>query len=257
VLWLRLRDGGGTWPEYADFLARNGNWPGLALVRTRAEQAMPAGLPAEAVIAFFATEAPRTGAGALRHADALMTSGRNDDAEAEIVRAWRELSMTGSEQNAILARYEAALAPHHVARLDNMLWRGLTAEAENMLPLVEADWQALGRARIGLRRDVDGTTALINAVPRRCNPTRAWPTSVTSGGCARAAGTMPRPSCCSTRPRPRRWAGRNCGWSAARISPARRCAAATSTPPTGSPRRTSAAPARPMRIPNGWPATSR
>jgi soluble lytic murein transglycosylase len=166
VLWLRLRDGGGTWPEYADFLARNGNWPGLALVRTRAEQAMPAGLPAEAVIAFFATEAPRTGAGALRHADALMTSGRNDDAEAEILRAWRELSMTGSEQNAILARYEAALAPHHVARLDNMLWRGLTAEAQNMLPLVGADWQALGRARIGLRRDVDGTTALINAVPQ-------------------------------------------------------------------------------------------
>jgi soluble lytic murein transglycosylase len=74
--------------------------------------------------------------------------------------------MTGSEQAAILSRYEAALAPHHVARLDNMLWRGLTAEAENMLPLVDADWQALGRARIGLRRDVDGTTALINAVPR-------------------------------------------------------------------------------------------
>ncbi len=166
VRWLRLRDGGGTWTDYAEFLARNANWPGLALVRTRAEQAMPAGLPAETVIAFFATEPPRTGAGALRHADALMTLDRNDAAEAEIVRAWHELSMTGSEQAAILARYEAALTPHHVTRLDNMLWRGLTAEATNMLPLVDAGWQALGAARIGLRRDVDGTTALINAVPR-------------------------------------------------------------------------------------------
>lgn len=34
-----------------------------------------------------------------------------------------------------------------------------------MLPLVPSDWQALAKARTAVRRDADGSTALINAVP--------------------------------------------------------------------------------------------
>ena len=30
ILWQRLRAGQGTWPEYRDFAARHGDWPGLA-----------------------------------------------------------------------------------------------------------------------------------------------------------------------------------------------------------------------------------
>ena len=37
-----------------------------------------------------------------------------------------------------------------------LLWRGLTSEAEAMLPLVDADWQTLARARIASRRDAAG-----------------------------------------------------------------------------------------------------
>jgi soluble lytic murein transglycosylase len=59
------------------------------------------------------------------------------------------------------------VAPHHVARLDNLLWGERLTEAEAMLGLVDAGWQALARARIGLRRDVGNTTQLINAVPAR------------------------------------------------------------------------------------------
>ena len=53
--------------------------------------------------------------------------------------------MTGPERQAVMARWKAVLGPHHAARLDMLLWRGLTGEAQAMLPLVDADWQALGR----------------------------------------------------------------------------------------------------------------
>lgn len=35
VAWQRLRAGQGTWPEYRDFAARHGDWPGMALLQAR------------------------------------------------------------------------------------------------------------------------------------------------------------------------------------------------------------------------------
>ena len=48
-----------------------------------------------------------------------------------------------------------------------LLWRGLTSEAEAMLPLVGEDWQKLAQARIATRRDAEGMQYLINTVPAR------------------------------------------------------------------------------------------
>jgi soluble lytic murein transglycosylase len=165
VLWLRLREGNGDWAEYADFLARNRDWPAIATLRARAETLMPADLAPLAVVRFFNGEAPRTGTGALRLADALTALGRDEAAATVAIEAWRTLSLNRAEEEALLAAHGALLEAEHVERLDMLLWRGLTAEAERMLPLVDADWQALARARIGVRLDVDGTTALIRAVP--------------------------------------------------------------------------------------------
>lgn len=166
VLWARLRGGVGGWREYESFLTRNGDWPGLDALRRHAERRMPADLAPARVIGFFEGNPAQSGIGALRHADALAAAGRNGAAEIEILRGWRELSMTGADQAAMIARWGRMVDPHTLARLDMLLWRGLTSEAETMLPLVDPGWQALARARIGVRRDVDGSTALINAVPK-------------------------------------------------------------------------------------------
>jgi soluble lytic murein transglycosylase len=165
VTWVRLRDGAGDWDEYQRFLELHADWPGRAAMRRSAERRMPSGQAPEAVFAFFAGEAPQTGTGSLRLAEALATAGRAPEAEAEIVRAWREYSMTGPERRAVMARWKATLAPHHAARLDMLLWRGLTGEAQAMLPLVDADQEALARARIAVRRDEEGLQYLINQVP--------------------------------------------------------------------------------------------
>lgn len=165
VLWTRLRDGAGEWHEYRDFLARNPDWPSREIMRRAAERRMPMALPAREVFAFFGAERPQTGVGSLRLAAALVASGRRSAAEAEVVRSWREHSLSVAEQRAFRERWGAAIAPHHVARLDNLLWQGWTNEAEAMLPLVDEGWQKLARARIMTRRDADGLTAAINAVP--------------------------------------------------------------------------------------------
>lgn len=166
LLWARLRDGAGTWEEYGAFLAEHPDWPGLATLRRAGERQMPQGLPAAEVVAFFG-EKPETGTGSLRLAEALRAEGRVEEAEAEIVRAWTGFSLTGAERRAMLDGWGEVVKPQHEARLDMLLWRGLTNEAEAMLRLVGEDWQKLAQARIATRRDAEGMQYLINNVPAR------------------------------------------------------------------------------------------
>ncbi|MFT3974284.1 MAG: lytic transglycosylase domain-containing protein [Amaricoccus sp.] len=165
VLWMRLASGAGEFDEYRRFLSRNADWPAMDALRRGAERAMPEGLPPATVTDFFADRAPLTGTGSLRLADALAATGREADAEAEITRAWTSFSLTPGERSAALDRWKAVLAPAHVARLDMLLWRGLTAEAQAMLPLVPEDWQKLAQARIATRKDTEGLQYAINTVP--------------------------------------------------------------------------------------------
>lgn len=165
VLWLRLRDGLGGWGEYQAFLARDPGWPNRDTIRRHAERAMPQALPATVKLAFFREQPPLTGSGAQRLAEALETTGQQAAADKEIVHAWRTMSLTEAERQAILADHEALVAPEDAARLDMLLWRGLTGEATAMLPRISPDQQALARARIAVRQDADGSTALIAAVP--------------------------------------------------------------------------------------------
>ncbi len=165
IAWLRLREGLGSWADYADFLDRNADWPNAATLRRHAERAMPADLPTAEVLAFFDARTALTGTGALNHAAALNAVGRNAAAEAVIRQAWRDLSMGRTDQDLFLKRHAQVVAPLLTERLDRLLWKGLTTEAAALLPLAPAEARSLAEARIAVRRDLDGSTAAIRAVP--------------------------------------------------------------------------------------------
>ncbi|MEM7523837.1 MAG: lytic transglycosylase domain-containing protein [Pseudomonadota bacterium] len=163
--WRLLSAGEGGWSQYRAFVARNGDWPNLTRIRKEGEATMPFSLRLEEVDAFFGPERAQTGAGALARAEALRAAGRADDADNEIIRAWRTLSLTTEERDSIAARYAAVVRPHHQARADNLLWRGLTREAQSMKGYVSDGWAKLIDARALLRRRAKGVDGAIAAVP--------------------------------------------------------------------------------------------
>lgn len=177
VQWLRLRAPEGSFSEYRDFLARRGDWPGLKLLRRRGEASIDENTPLRQVVAYFEEQKPQTGHGALYYARALRETGNPNDARAQIVRAWQSLPVKEDEDREIyLGRYAGLLDSHHNARLDHFLWRADRGEIAKMMPLASAGWQALARARMGLRRDEDGVDGLIEAVPSSLqnDPGLAW-----------------------------------------------------------------------------------
>lgn len=176
IAWTRLRAGEGSVAAYLDFLRRNGDWPAIDALHRAGEAVIARDARPEDVLAFFDGRPARTGAGTLAHAAALDARGRGEDARALLVSAWGAMPLTAEEETAFLSGRAALLAPHHTRRLDTLLWRGLTEEAERMLPRVSEEWRRLGEARIALRRDVAGVDARIAAVPAalREHPGLAW-----------------------------------------------------------------------------------
>ncbi|MBK1635888.1 hypothetical protein CKO19_09080 [Rhodovulum adriaticum] len=165
VEWRRLRAGQGTFADYLAFLRRNADWPGLDRLRARGEGKIPADANPADVLAFFGGERPLTGTGTLRLVQAHAAMGNGGDAQALAVLAWRTLPLGSGPQAALLSRYAQALAPHHAARIDEMLWQGEGDEARRMLRLVPEGWEELAEARIALRARAPGVDARIAAVP--------------------------------------------------------------------------------------------
>lgn len=165
ITWARLRAGEGDWWEYLDFLNKHPQWPGLKQLRKRAEAVIPQGEDPKVVRAFFATQAPQTGTGALRLVEALQLQGRTSDARTWIINSWTDLSLTRDEQAQFLQSYKGIVSRHHAKRMENLLWRGATREAGRMMDLVPPSIQALAQARIGLQRAAPNVDMLIAAVP--------------------------------------------------------------------------------------------
>ena len=165
VTWARLARGEGSWGEFARHLDRHADWPQETTIRRHAERAMPPGLDPDWVIGFFRGEAPLTGAGALRLAEALRAKGRDGQAESVLAAAWTGLPMIEDERLAFQAAAPAMTRRLASERLDMLLWDGSGVQAQALYPLVSPGWRALAEARIALRERRRGVDGLVAAVP--------------------------------------------------------------------------------------------
>ena len=166
VEWSRLRAADGLLGDYEAFLARRTDWPGLPFLKEKGEVAVARANDPQRVLAYFGGDLPRSGIGSLALVRAYVALGRQTEAEAEAQRGWAALKYSAEDQAALLARHGDALRVVHEVRLDRILWEGDRAdEGRRMLPLVSKGWAALANARMALRADKDGVTALVDAVP--------------------------------------------------------------------------------------------
>ncbi|MGP3696981.1 transglycosylase SLT domain-containing protein [Rhodobacter sp. NSM] len=165
VEWHRLRAGEGLLGDYEAFLAQHPDWPGLALLRDKGEEAVARSTTPARIIAYFGSRQPATATGAIALAKALAASGQRAEAEAVIRRAWTTLAFEPEEEAEAMAAFSEVLAPANEARLDMLLWENRPEQARRMLPRVSDGWKRLAAARLALRADAAGVDTLIAAVP--------------------------------------------------------------------------------------------
>ena len=167
IEWQRLRAAQGMLGDYEAFLARRPDWPGLALLKEKGEEAVARSTDPARVIAYFGADQPGTGLGAVALVRALVGAGQREAAQTEAFRTWTDLKFTAEDEAAMLALMGDSLAVAHEVRLDRILWEGgRRAEALRMLPRVSPDWRALANARLALAADAPDAPKLVEAVPQ-------------------------------------------------------------------------------------------
>ncbi|MDG1430254.1 MAG: lytic transglycosylase domain-containing protein [Paracoccaceae bacterium] len=164
IEWHWLRAGHGNYQDVSDFLERNADWPGLALLRKNSEKSL-IGQSARDVLDFFKDQDPVTATGAILYAQALKRTGEMGASKKVVTRAWLENTMSDAEFEAFSKQFSDSVADIYIDRLDAMLWRDAGVEVVRLQAGASADWKKLSAARSALRNDKDGVDKLIAQVP--------------------------------------------------------------------------------------------
>ena len=164
--WRALRQSADyRFADYASFVIANPDWPDATRMRGWAEKAMQPGENAATVLAFFATENPKTGNGWARLADAYASSGRSTDALEAARRAWRSPDLSATDEQAIWNRYGSSFTRvDSDDRVDALLFAKKTDAAARLLSTSSPERQAAFAARIAMQQNAPDAESKYQAV---------------------------------------------------------------------------------------------
>lgn len=152
--WRRLTaTNTASFDQLSRFLMANRDWPDADKLRVRAEKSISLdSYDPQRTLAFFQAYPPRTPSGELRYALALNATGRRDEANAAVRRAWTGGTLDDYETSRVLTFFPGALtAADHDARMDRLLWLGATGAAARQIAYVSPDKRAVFAARLAMR----------------------------------------------------------------------------------------------------------
>lgn len=168
IRWMRMKDDWrAPFGDILGFMETRPEWPQQDMLRRNTEDVMPDALDSSVVLAHFARWPPLTDRGVLRHIEALLDSGREEEARTAVLDAWQHHTFKATGERTFLRKYGAWLSPkEHRERVDLLIWQGDTAAARRILPCLDDDGlAALGEARIRLKNREWGVDAAIAKVP--------------------------------------------------------------------------------------------
>jgi soluble lytic murein transglycosylase len=157
----------GRFPEIAEYIERNPDWPRQKALRKHAEEALAA--EPDAVAAdWFKRFPPVSAVGKVHSAEILVNSGNLENGIAELRTAWIDGDFGPIDERNFLARHsEVIRAEDNERRLDRLLWDVQYDAARRMLPLVPADWRGLGEARLALAAQASNAEVVAAHVPAK------------------------------------------------------------------------------------------
>jgi soluble lytic murein transglycosylase len=157
----------GRFPEIAEFIEKNPDWPGQKALRKHAEEAL-AGESDGVAAEWFKRYPPVSPTGKVREAEMMMNSGDFDGGVAALRRVWIVADFGPLDEKGFLARHSASLRPEdYVQRIDRLLWDGQSEAAHRMLGLVLSDYRPVAEARLALAAQAGNAETLVARVPAR------------------------------------------------------------------------------------------
>ena len=168
IEWRRLLDknSGATFAEIDAFVKSNPDWPLRETLLARAEAALGPELSPAGVVAWFGNRQPASSLGRIRLGEALVATGNTVAGRNMIRQGWRQGDFDPPQELAIVQKDGASISPEDDrTRLDNLLWRDETTDAQRELARLDDVSARIGAARIALRTDPARAKTLLASLP--------------------------------------------------------------------------------------------
>jgi soluble lytic murein transglycosylase len=169
VEWVILRseNGPNDFPRYEAFITANPSWPGISVLRRRAEGVMwQETVDPRTAIAFFAHEPPHTAKGHFALARALTAEGNTASASAILQDAWRNDSFDSDLEAQARDAFAGLITPgDDAARMDNRLYAEDEDAALRAAQHLNAVALEIAKARVAVIDQAGNAKALLEAVP--------------------------------------------------------------------------------------------
>jgi soluble lytic murein transglycosylase len=152
--WDRLQQSDSySFDEYSRFLLAHPGWPGESQMRRAAERRIdPNSYSPQGVATFFTRFPPLSGAGRVRHAEALGAIGRVAEARVAALSAWTGGAISADDEARLLGRFAGQFGPlDHDRRMERLLWDRSTAAATRHIVWTSAARRPLYEARLALQ----------------------------------------------------------------------------------------------------------
>jgi len=156
----------GGFGDITAFIDANPDWPLMAQMQRRAEEAITAATSPSEIIAWFSRHEPVTADGGMAYAKALQAAGQTDKAVALARKTWAEGGFGILQERQFLDRFGDILRPEdNWRRLDRLLWDKQDGPTQRMLLRVDVGHRQLAQARLALQDSRPNVESLIAAVP--------------------------------------------------------------------------------------------
>jgi peptidoglycan lytic transglycosylase len=165
--WLILRDpdSGAKLSRYAAFLADNPGWPGVTLLRRRAEARLWQQRSDAPTVHAFTADHPLTALGRLALARVFLTEGDHSRAQDLVREVWRSAELTEGTESDALAIFRDLLTPKDFrARMDKRIGAGDMSAAMRAAHHLDDDAISIVRACAAVERKNDKASDLLDAV---------------------------------------------------------------------------------------------
>ena len=165
--WVAVRFGSVGFERLAAFTRDHPDWPVLASLSRRAEEALlVARKPAAVVRAFFAEHQPTTAAGKVALALALRSDGAEGDAAALVRDTWRKDTFGREFEAKILDLFPGVLTQvDHRDRMERFLFKEDWASALRAAGYAGKEYVLLAKARIAVGQEAGDAQRALDAVP--------------------------------------------------------------------------------------------
>jgi soluble lytic murein transglycosylase len=158
------------------FLDSRPDWPMQSWVRKRCEEALVQTRPAAPVVrAYFAAHPPKTVAGKIALAKALVEAEKMTEAARLVRDTWRNDSFGSDTESRIIEAFpELIEAADHRARATRLLYEEEWTAALRSATKAGPDFAKLAKARVDAARSPSKAAALLEAVPKPLRADPVW-----------------------------------------------------------------------------------